>query len=106
MWALTCVSFPVTLGDTEPAPTVIRGAGHTSRCRKATTAMAKALFGHVVSPVQLRVAEENAALRARVRRLEAELEELRAQRDAARDAVIASELLSMAGDSAAQPALA
>ena len=61
--------------------------------------MAKALFGHVVSPVQL-VAEENAALRARVRRLEAELEELRAQRDAARDAVIASELLSMAGDNA------
>ena len=67
--------------------------------------MAKALFGSVVSPAQL-VVEENAALRARVRRLEAELEELRAQRDAARDAVIASELLSMAGDNAAQPALA
>jgi cell division protein FtsB len=66
--------------------------------------MAKALFGSVVSPAQL-VAEENAALRARVRRLEAELEELRAQRDAARDAVIASELLSMAGDTA-EPALA
>lgn len=66
--------------------------------------MAKALFGHVVSPAQL-VVEENAALRARVRRLEAELEELRTQRDAARDAVIASELLSMAGDSA-EPALA
>ena len=66
--------------------------------------MAKALFGHVVSPAQLAV-EENAALRARVRRLEAELEQLRAQRDAARDAVIASELLSMAGDNA-EPALA
>ena len=62
--------------------------------------MAKALFGHVVSPAQL-VVEENAALRARVRRLEAELEELRAQRDA----VIAHELLSLAGDPA-EPALA
>ncbi|SEO89804.1 hypothetical protein [Trujillonella endophytica] len=67
--------------------------------------MAKALFGHVVSPAELRVVEENAALRARVRRLEAELAELRTQRDAARDAAIASELLSMAGDSA-EPALA
>jgi hypothetical protein len=104
VWALTCLSFPVTLGDIQPAPTAIRGAGHTSRCRKAATTMAKALFGHVVSPAQL-VVEENAALRARVRRLEAELEELRAQRDAARDAVIASELLSMAGDNA-EPALA
>ncbi len=63
--------------------------------------MAKALFGHVVAPAELRVAEENAALRARVRRLEAELAELRAQRDAA----IAHELLSMTGDSA-EPALA
>ena len=60
--------------------------------------MAKALFGHVVTPTELRVVEENARLRARVRRLEAELEELRAQRDAA----IANELLSMTGD----PALA
>ncbi|MGY1649953.1 hypothetical protein [Geodermatophilus sp. SYSU D01119] len=67
--------------------------------------MAKALFGSVVSPAELRVLEENAALRAKVRRLEQELGELRAQRDAARDAVIASELLSMAGDNAA-PALA
>ena len=64
--------------------------------------MAKALFGHVVTPAELRVVEENAALRTKVRRLEQELEELRAQRDAA----IAHELLSMAGDNAAQPALA
>jgi len=63
--------------------------------------MAKALFGHVVAPAELRVVEENAVLRAKVRRLEQELEELRAQRDAA----IAHELLSLAqGD--AQPALA
>ena len=67
--------------------------------------MAKALFGSVVSPAELRVLDENAVLRARVRRLEQELTELRAQRDAARDAVIASELLSLAGDNA-QPALA
>ena len=40
--------------------------------------MAKALFGHVVAPSQLRLVEENAALRATVRRLEQELEELRA----------------------------
>ena len=52
--------------------------------------MAKALFGHVVAPAELRVAEENAILRAKVRRLEQELAELRAQRDAA----IAHELLS------------
>ena len=63
--------------------------------------MAKALFGSVVTSADLRVLEENAVLRAKVRRLEAELEELRAQRDAA----IAHELLSMAGDSA-EPALA
>ena len=63
--------------------------------------MAKALFGHVVAPAQLRVAEENAALRARVRRLEQELAQLRAERDAA----IAHELLSLAGDNA-EPALA
>jgi hypothetical protein len=63
--------------------------------------MAKALFGHVVAPAALRVAEENAVLRNRVRRLEQELEQLRAQRDAA----IAHELLSMAGDNA-EPALA
>jgi hypothetical protein len=63
--------------------------------------MAKALFGHVVTPAELRVLEETAVLRAKVRRLEQELEELRAQRDAA----IAHELLSMTGDHA-QPALA
>lgn len=63
--------------------------------------MAKALFGHVVAPAELRVAEENAILRAKVRRLELELQELRAQRDAA----IAHELLSMAGENA-EPALA
>ena len=63
--------------------------------------MAKALFGHLAAPAELRVAAENAVLRAKVRRLEAELEELRAQRDAA----IAHELLSLAGESA-QPALA
>jgi hypothetical protein len=63
--------------------------------------MAKALFGHVVAPAELRVAEENAILRAKVRRLEQELAELRVQRDAA----IAHELLSMAGDNA-EPALA
>ena len=63
--------------------------------------MAKALFGHVVAPAELRVAEENAVLRAKVRRLEKELDALREQRDAA----IAHELLSLAGDSA-EPALA
>ena len=63
--------------------------------------MAKALFGSVVSPAELRVMDENAALRAKVRRLERELEELRTQREAA----IAHELLSLAGDNA-EPALA
>ncbi|MGY1915760.1 hypothetical protein ABC795_12955 [Blastococcus sp. HT6-30] len=63
--------------------------------------MAKALFGSIVTPAELRVVEENAVLRAKVRRLELELAELRAQRDAA----IAHELLSMAGDNA-EPALA
>ncbi|MBN1093566.1 hypothetical protein JKP75_13970 [Blastococcus sp. TML/M2B] len=62
--------------------------------------MAKALFGSVVAPAQLRLVEENAALRAKLRRLESELEVLRAHRDAA----IAHELLSMADDS--EPALA
>jgi hypothetical protein len=64
--------------------------------------MAKALFGSIVAPHELRVAEENAALRNRVRRLEQQLAELRAERDAA----IARELLSMAGEHAAEPALA
>jgi predicted metalloprotease len=63
--------------------------------------MAKALFGHVVPPAELRVAEENAVLRARVRRLEQELAQLRAERDAS----IAHELLSLTGDNA-EPALA
>ncbi len=63
--------------------------------------MAKALFGHVVAPADLRILEENAILRAKVRRLQEELEELRAQRDAA----IAHELLSMTGDNAT-PAMA
>ena len=63
--------------------------------------MAKALFGHVVPPAELRVAEENAVLRARVRRLEQELVQLRAERDAN----IAHELLSLTGDNA-EPALA
>jgi hypothetical protein len=63
--------------------------------------MAKALFGHVVAPTELRVVEENAVLRAKVRKLERELDELRAQRDAA----IAHELLSLASDSV-EPALA
>ncbi len=62
--------------------------------------MAKALFGHVAAPAQVRLVEENAVLRAKVRQLEVELEELRAQRDAA----IAHELLSLTGDT--QPALA
>jgi hypothetical protein len=62
--------------------------------------MAKALFGHVVAPAELRVAEENAVLRARVRRLEQEVAQLRAERDAH----IASELLQLAGDS--EPVLA
>jgi hypothetical protein len=67
--------------------------------------MAKALFGHVVTPAELRVVEENAALRGKVRRLEQELAELRAERDTA----IAHELLRMAGtmsDDEAAPALA
>jgi uncharacterized membrane protein YgcG len=63
--------------------------------------MAKALFGHVVTPAELRVVEENAVLRAKVRRLEQELQDLRAQRDAA----ITHELLSLAGEKA-EPALA
>ena len=63
--------------------------------------MAKALFGSIVAPHELRVAEENAALRAKVRRLEEELAALRAERDA----TIARELLTMAHESAA-PALA
>jgi len=70
--------------------------------------MAKALFGSIVAPHELRVAEENAALRAKVRRLEAELvaarEELTALRDE-RDVTIARELLSMAHEASA-PALA
>jgi hypothetical protein len=64
--------------------------------------MAKALFGSIVAPHELRVAEENAALRTRIRRLEAELAGLREERDA----VIARELLGMAGDDAAERALA
>jgi hypothetical protein len=63
--------------------------------------MAKALFGHLAAPVELRVAEENAVLRSKVRRLEQEVAQLRAERDAH----IASELLSLAGESA-EPALA
>ncbi|WP_369134433.1 hypothetical protein [Modestobacter sp. I12A-02662] len=63
--------------------------------------MAKALFGSVVAPHELRVAEENAALRAKVRRLEEQLAVLREERDAA----IAHELLTLADDSAT-PALA
>jgi len=63
--------------------------------------MAKALFGHVVAPAELRVAEENAVLRARVRRLEQEVAQLRAERDAH----IASELMKMAGETA-EPVLA
>ena len=78
---------------------------HPHSLGKAASAMAKALFGHVVAPAELRVAEENAILRAKVRRLEQELAELRVQHNAARDAAIAHELLSMAGDNA-EPALA
>ncbi len=63
--------------------------------------MAKALFGSIVAPHELRVAEENAALRDKVRRLEQELAEMRAERDAH----IASELLSLTGETA-EPALA
>ena len=63
--------------------------------------MAKALFGHVVAPAELRVVEENAVLRNRVRRLEQEVARLRAERDA----TIAHELLTLAGDNA-EPALA
>ena len=58
--------------------------------------MAKALFGSIVAPHELRVAEENAALRAKLRRLEEELAVLRAERDAA----LSRELLSMAHESA------
>ena len=58
--------------------------------------MAKALFGSVVAPSEL-LAAENAALRARVRRLETELAALREERDT----VIARELLTLADDSAA-----
>jgi hypothetical protein len=63
--------------------------------------MAKALFGSVVAPHELRVAEENAALRVKVRRLEEQLAALREERDAA----ISHELLTLADDSAT-PALA
>jgi hypothetical protein len=99
--ALTCVSGPVTLGIPQLAPTGFRGAGLTLLAGKAAAVMAKALFGHVVASAELRVAEENAVLRAKVRRLEKELDALREQRDAA----IAHELLSLASDSA-EPALA
>ncbi|GAB4080103.1 hypothetical protein GCU67_15665 [Modestobacter muralis] len=58
--------------------------------------MAKALFGSVVAPHEMRLAAENAALRAQVRRLETQLAVLRDERDAA----IARELLHMADDSA------
>jgi cell division protein FtsB len=58
--------------------------------------MAKALFGSVVAPSELRAAEEIAALRAKVRSLEAEIAVLREERDT----TIARELLSMADDSA------
>ena len=58
--------------------------------------MAKALFGSVVAPHELRMAAENAALRAEVRRLEGLLAVLRAERNDA----IARELLTMADDSA------
>jgi cell division protein FtsB len=64
--------------------------------------MAKALFGSVVAPHELRVAEENAALRARVRQLEAKLALLQEERDAA----IARELLGMAEDRVAASSLA
>ena len=64
--------------------------------------MAKALFGSIVAPHELRAAEENAALRAKVRSLEEQLAVLREERDA----VIARELLSMADESAAEHALA
>ena len=95
------MSWPVTLGIPQLAPTGFRGAELILLAGKAAAVMAKALFGHVVAPAELRVAEENAILRAKVRRLEQELAELRVQRDAA----IAHELLSMAGDNA-EPALA
>src|SRR4051794_41890200 len=98
-----CRGVPaLSLGFPPPraAPlTALRTPPHA--VRRAATTMAKALFGHVVAPAELRVAEENAVLRAKVRRLEQELRELRSQRDAA----IAHELLSMAGDNA-EPALA
>ena len=58
--------------------------------------MAKALFGSVVAPNEMRMAAENAALRAQVRRLEAELAVLRAERNDA----IARELLTMADEQA------
>ena len=63
--------------------------------------MAKALFGHVVTPAELRVVEENAVLRAKVHRLQKELTQLRAERDT----VIARELLSLT-DENSEPALA
>ena len=63
--------------------------------------MAKALFGHVVAPRELRVAEEIAMLRSRVTRLEAEVAALRAERDER----IAHELLTMAHPEV-EPALA
>ena len=58
--------------------------------------MAKALFGSVVAPHEQRMAAENAALRAQVRRLEAQLAALREERDEA----IARELLTMADEPA------
>jgi hypothetical protein len=64
--------------------------------------MAKALFGSVVAPHELRVAEENAALRARVRRLEEQLVLLQEERDSA----IARELLGMAAEPVPASALA
>ncbi len=98
--ALTRQDNPVTLRLSSPRRPHAGAPGNLPRVGKAVPAMAKALFGHVVAPAELRVAEENAALRARVRRLERELAELRAERDAA----IAHELLSLTDK--AEPALA
>jgi hypothetical protein len=93
---LTQVEAGVTLKSSARADRPRRCDGNTISQSKGRFAMAKALFGSIVAPHELRAAEEIAALRTKVRRLEAELAVLREERDTA----IAHELLTLADDSA------
>jgi hypothetical protein len=66
--------------------------------------MAKALFGSVVAPAELRVATRTRSCGPRCAD-SSRSSRAAGKRDAARDAVIAPQLLSLAGDNA-EPALA